>query len=144
MEMFTKNRRLKIKQSLLLTLFLISLVALKCCALDTFQFFITSNKDLQAKLEFIDKLSTCEKHKYQQDGVGSYEILGKQNKACKVKWTLVDCNFPDGVYQEFSTVQRRKTLERYNNFLNGKTIEIEDKDYRYLYNTGNLYCQNIY
>lgn len=139
MEMFIKNRMF-----VKITLLLLCFVILKCYAKETFQFFATSNKDLQAKLEFIDKLSTCEKHKYQQDGAGSYEIFGKQNKACKVKWTLVDCNFPEGVYEEFSTVQKRKILERYNNFLNGKTIEIEDRDYRYLFNTGNKYCTNRY
>ena len=75
MEMFIKNRMF-----VKITLLLLCFVILKCYAKETFQFFATSNKDLQAKLEFIDKLSTCEKHKYQQDGACSYEIFGKQNK----------------------------------------------------------------
>ena len=102
----------------------------------------TNNKDLENKLQFLDKLSTCEKYKYQENGVGSYEIFGKINKTCKVKWTLVDCNFPEGVYQEFSTVQQKRVIDRYNNRKDKYYIEIEDKDYRFLYNIGNLYCQN--
>lgn len=93
-------------------------------------------------MEFLDKLSICEKYKYHADGTGIYQIFGKLNNACKVKWTIVDCNFPEGVYQEFSQVQKRKTLARYNRFQEGKTMEIKDKDYRYLLYTGNKYCQN--
>lgn len=124
--------------------FVLCLVILKCYALTNFSLIATSDKDLQAKLNFLDKLDICEKHKYQEDGVGSYEIFGKQNKACKVKWTLVDCYFPEGVYQEFSQVQKKRVIERYNNRLDKHYIEIEDKDYRYIVNTGNLYCQNRY
>ena len=124
--------------------FVLCLVILKCYALANFSLIATSDKDLQAKLNFLDKLDICEKHKYQEDGVGSYEIFGKQNKACKVKWTLVDCYFPEGVYQEFSQVQKKRVIERYNNRLDKHYIEVEDKNYRYIVNTGNLYCQNRY
>lgn len=120
------------------------LLTLSSFALSSFQLVATSNKDLQNKLTFLDKLEICEKHKFQEDGVGSYEIFGKQNKACKVKWTLVDCYFPEGVYQEFSQVQKKRIIERYNNRLDKHYIEVEDKDYRYIVNTGNLYCQNRY
>lgn len=123
---------------------LLIVCAIKVFALETFQFFATNNKDLEKKLEFLDKLSICEKFKYQEDGIGSYEIFGKVNNTCKLKWTLVDCNFPEGVYQEFSNVQKKRTLERYDNRLNKYYIEIENKDYRYIVNKGNLYCQNRY
>ena len=120
------------------------LILSSCFATELFQFVATNNKDLENKLQFLDKLSTCEKYKYQEDGVGSYEIFGKINNACKVKWTLVDCNFPEGVYQEVSTIQQKRVIDRYNNRKDKYYIEIEDKDYRFLYNTGNLYCQNRY
>lgn len=123
---------------------LLIVCAIKVFAIETFQFFATSNKDLEKKLEFLDKLSICEKFKYQEDGIGSYEIFGKVNNTCKLKWTLVNCNFPEGVYQEFSNIQKERTLERYDNRLNKYYIEIENKDYRYIVNTGNLYCQNRY
>lgn len=116
--------------------------ALSTYAIETFQFIATTNKDLENKLKFIDKLSVCEKYKYHADGSGNYEIFGKKNNACKVKWTIVDCNFPEGIYQEFSKIQKEKTLERYTRFQEGKAMEIKDKNYRYLLNTGNLYCQN--
>lgn len=140
------NEKLKIKRKLFVTItfFVLCLVILKCYAIANFYLVATSDKDLQAKLNFLDKLDICEKHKYQEDGVGSYEIFGKQNKACKVKWTLVDCYFPEGVYQEFSQVQKKRVIERYNNRLDKHYIEVEDKDYRYIVNTGNLYCQNRY
>ena len=124
--------------------FLLIVCAIKVFVIETFQFFATNNKNLEKKLEFLDKLSICEKFKYQEDGIGSYEIFGKVNNACKLKWTLVDCNFPEGVYQEFSNVQKKRTLERYDNRLNKYYIEIENKDYRYIVNKGNLYCQNRY
>ena len=127
-----------------ITSFVLCLVILKCYAFTNFSLIAASEKDLQAKLNFLDKLDICEKHKYQEDGVGSYEIFGKQNKACKVKWTLVDCYFPEGVYQEFSQVQKKRVIERYNNRLDKHYIEVEDKNYRYIVNTGNLYCQNRY
>ena len=117
---------------------------LKSFALGTFQFIATNNKDLQAKLNFLDKLATCDKHKYQEDGVGNYEVFGKQNNACKVKWVLVDCNFPEGVYQEFSNVQKKRVIDRYNHLQDKYYIEIEDADYRYLYSTGNKFCKNRY
>ena len=120
------------------------MVALKCYAFANFYLVATNDKDLQAKLEFLDKLSVCEKHKYQEDGIGSYEIFGKQNQACKVKWTLVDCKFPEGVYQEFSEVQKKRIIDKYNNIQDKYYIEIEDADYRYLYNTGNKFCSNRY
>ena len=148
MEMFTNNNgKWKIKNGKLfitIIFFVLCLVALKCYAFDNFYLVATCDKDLQAKLEFLDKLSICEKHKYQEDSIGSYEIFGKQNQACKVKWTLVDCNFPEGVYQEFSNVQKKRVVERYNNFQDKYYIEIEDADYRYLYNTGNKFCTNRY
>lgn len=148
MEMFTKNNgKWKIKNGKLfitITFFALCLVVLKCYAFANFYLVATSDKDLQAKLDFLDKLSICEKHKYQEDGIGSYEIFGKQNQACKVKWTLVDCNFPEGVYQEFSNVQKKRVVERYNNIQDKYYIEIEDADYRYLYNTGNKFCTNRY
>lgn len=132
------------KKIFYIAFFLLIVCAIKVFALETFQFFATNNKDLEKKLEFLDKLSICEKFKYQEDGIGSYEIFGKVNNACKLKWTLVDCNFPEGVYQEFSNVQKKRTLERYDNRLNKYYIEIENKDYRYIVNKGNLYCQNRY
>lgn len=148
MEMFTKNNgKWKIENGKLfitITFFALFLVVLKSYAFANFYLVATSDKDLQAKLDFLDKLSICEKHKYQEDGIGSYEIFGKQNQACKVKWTLVDCNFPEGVYQEFSNVQKKRVVERYNNFQDKYYIEIEDADYRYLYNTGNKFCTNRY
>ncbi len=132
------------KKIFYITFILLIVCAIKVFALETFQFFATNNKDLEKKLEFLDKLSICEKFKYQEDGIGSYEIFGKVNNTCKLKWTLVDCNFPEGVYQEFSNVQKKRTLERYDNRLNKYYIEIENKDYRYIVNKGNLYCQNRY
>ena len=148
MEMFTNNNgKWKIENGKLfitMTFFVLCLVVLKCYAFDNFHLVATSNQDLQAKLDFLDKLSICQKHKYQEDGIGSYEIFGKQNQACKVKWTLVDCNFPEGVYQEFSSVQKKRVVERYNNIQDKYYIEIEDADYRYLYNTGNKFCTNRY
>ena len=132
------------KKIFYIAFFLLIVCAIKVFAIATFQFFATNNKDLEKKLEFLDKLSICEKFKYQEDGIGSYEIFGKVNNACKLKWTLVDCNFPEGVYQEFSNVQKKRTLERYDNRLNKYYIEIENKDYRYIVNKGNLYCQNRY
>lgn len=148
MEMFTKNNgKWKIENGKLfitITFFALFLVVLKCYAFANFYLVATSDKDLQAKLDFLDKLSICEKYKYQEDGIGSYEIFGKQNQACKVKWTLVDCNFPEGVYQEFSNVQKKRVVERYNNIQDKYYIEIEDADYRYLYNTGNKFCTNHY
>ena len=125
-------------------IFISLLLALSSFALSSFQLVATNNKDLQNKLMFLDKLELCEKYKFQEDGVGSYEIFGKQNKACKVKWTLVDCYFPEGVYQEFSNIQKKRVIERYNNRLDKYYIENEDKDYRYIVNTGNAYCQNRY
>lgn len=148
MEMFTKNNE-KLQYSRVqifvpVTLLIFCFIVLKCYAFANFYLVATSDKDLQAKLVFLDKLSICEKHKFQEDGIGSYEIFGKQNQACKVKWTLVDCNFPEGVYQEFSNVQKKRVVERYNNFQDKYYIEIEDADYRYLYNTGNKFCTNRY
>ena len=136
MEMFTNNNgKWKIENGKLfitITFFVLCLVVLKCYAFANFHLVATSNQDLQAKLDFLDKLSICQQHKYQEDGVGSYEIFGKQNKACKVKWTLVDCYFPEGVYQEFSQVQKKRVIERYNNRLDKHYIEVEDKNYRYI------------
>lgn len=150
MEMFTNNNgksqysKCRVQFFAPITLLIFCFIALKCYAFANFHLVATSNKDLQAKLEFLDKLSVCEKHKYQEDSIGSYEIFGKQNQACKVKWTLVDCNFPEGVYQEFSSVQKKRVVERYNNIQDKYYIEIEDADYRYLYNTGNKFCTNRY
>lgn len=150
MEMFTNNNgksqysKCRVQFFAPITLLIFCFIVLKCYAFANFYLVATSNKDLQAKLEFLDKLSVCEKHKYQEDSIGSYEIFGKQNQACKVKWTLVDCNFPEGVYQEFSNVQKKRVVERYNNFQDKYYIEIEDADYRYLYNTGNKFCTNRY
>lgn len=150
MEMFTNNNgnfqynKCRVQFFAPITLLIFCFIALKCYAFANFHLVATSNKDLQAKLEFLDKLSVCEKHKYQEDSIGSYEIFGKQNQACKIKWTLVDCNFPEGVYQEFSNVQKKRVVERYNNFQDKYYIEIEDADYRYLYNTGNKFCTNRY
>ncbi len=150
MEMFTNNNgksqysKCRVQFFAPITLLIFCFIVLKCYAFANFYLVATSNKDLQAKLEFLDKLSVCEKHKYQEDSIGSYEIFGKQNQACKVKWTLVDCNFPEGVYQEFSSVQKKRVVERYNNIQDKYYIEIEDADYRYLYNTGNKFCTNRY
>ena len=148
MEMFTNNNgKWKIENGKLFIttpFFVLCLVALKCYAFANFYLVATNDKDLQAKVEFLDKLSVCEKHKYQEDGIGSYEIFGKQNQACKVKWTLVDCKFPEGVYQEFSEVQKKRIIDKYHNIQDKYYIEIEDADYRYLYNTGNKFCTNRY
>ncbi len=150
MEMFTNNNeksqysKCRVQFFAPITLLIFCFIALKCYAFANFYLVATNDKDLQAKLEFLDKLSVCEKHKYQEDSIGSYEIFGKQNQACKVKWTLVDCKFPEGVYQEFSNVQKKRVVERYNNFQDKYYIEIEDADYRYLYNTGNKFCTNRY
>ena len=150
MEMFTNNNgksqysKCRVLFFAPITLLILCFIVLKCYAFANFYLVATNDKDLQAKLEFLDKLSVCEKHKYQEDSIGSYEIFGKQNQACKVKWTLVDCKFPEGVYQEFSNVQKKRVVERYNNFQDKYYIEIEDADYRYLYNTGNKFCTNRY
>ena len=148
MEMFTNNSgKWKIENGKLFittTFFVLCLAALHCSAFANFYLVATNDKDLQAKVEFLDKLSVCEKHKYQEDGIGSYESFGKQNQACKVKWTLVDCKFPEGVYQEFSEVQKKRIIDKYNNIQDKYYIEIEDADYRYLYNTGNKFCTNRY
>ena len=150
MAMFTNlNRKFKFSKFRVrffapITLLILCFIALKCYAFANFHLVATNNKDLQSKLDFLDKLETCTKYKYQEDGIGSYEIFGKLNLACKVKWTIVDCNFPEGVYQEFSKVQKKRVIDRYNNLQDKYYIEIEDADYRYLYNTGNLYCTNRY
>ena len=150
MEMFTDNNgksqysKCRVQFFAPITLLIFCFIVLKCYAFANFYLVATSNKDLQAKLEFLDKLSVCEKHKYQEDSIGSYEIFGKQNQACKVKWTLVDCKFPEGVYQEFSAVQKKRIIDKYHNIQDKYYIEIEDADYRYLYNTGNKFCTNRY
>ena len=70
MEMFTNNNgKWKIENGKLfitMTFFVLCLVALKCYAFANFYLVATSDKDLQAKVEFLDKLSVCEKHKYQE------------------------------------------------------------------------------
>ena len=133
---------MSIKKKLLITT--LSLATLSVWAVETFQFIATNNKDLESKMEFLDKLSTCDKHKYHADGSGDFQIFGKVNNVCKVNWSIVECNFPEGIYQKFAKVQKEKTLQRYDNRLAGYFIEIEDSNYHYLFNTGNLYCKNRY
>lgn len=138
MEIFTK----KISYILILVVFF---SAMLCTYSDElFKSFVTNDKDLENKLLFFDKLSDCTKHEYYAEGQGKYAIFGKVNNACNVQWTIVDCNFPEGVYQKFADIQKNKTMERYNRLREGKFIELKDKDTRYLYKMGNLYCQSNY
>lgn len=110
-----------------------------------FDFYVTNDKEIQARMLFFDNLSTCTPYKYNPIPSGVYEVKGKNmNQACAVRWTIVDCNFPDGVYQKFADVQKFRTMQRVNRQKNGVMEELRDKNYRYLLQTGNTYCQNRY
>ena len=109
-----------------------------------YEFILTNNKEIEAKMLFLDKLTVCENHKYHAEPGGIYEIYGKANNACHLKWTLADCNFPEGVYQEFARVQKHRTIERLLRLEVGLRNEFKDKNYRYLLQTGNKYCSVSY
>ena len=125
--------------NLLLLLFSICLTS---NAENIFDFYVTNDKEIEAKLMFLDKLSTCTPYKYHAVPSGIYEIRGNKNTYCDVKWTIVNCNFPNGVYQKFADIQKFRTIERVNRQKNGVMEELRDKNYRYLINTGNKCCQN--
>lgn len=125
-------------------LFLLMSICLSSNAQEVFDFYVTNDKDVEAKLIFLENLSTCTPYKYHAVPSGIYEVKGKQNTYCNVKWTIVNCTFPNGVYQKFANVQKFRTMERLNRQRNGVMEELRDKNYRYLINTGNLYCQNDY
>ncbi len=124
---------------------LLIIICLSSKAEDVFDFYVTNDKEVEAKLLFLENLSTCTPYKYHATPNGIYEIRGKINKtSCDVKWTIVNCTFPNGVYQKFADIQSFRTIERANRQRNGIMEELKDKNYRYLINTGNQYCQNNY
>lgn len=106
--------------------------------------FLTTDKSLDEQLKFFDKISTCTVYKYHAEPSGIYEIYGKRNGACALKWTLADCNFPDGIYQEFAKVQKQRIYDKFLWQKSGILIDLKDKNYRYLYDTGNKYCRVNY
>lgn len=101
---------------------------------------ITNNKDLQEHIKFFDNLYECLPFIYHAQPTGYYEIYGKNDGYCSLKWTIVHCNFPPNVYPEFANIQKKRTLERAERYSKGIRVEIKDKEYRYLYETGNKYC----
>lgn len=124
---------------------LLIIICLSSKAEDVFDFYVTNDKEVEAKLLFLENLSTCTPYKYHATPNGIYEIRGKINKtSCDVKWTIVNCTFPNGVYPKFADIQSFRTIERANRQRNGIMEELKDKNYRYLINTGNQYCQNNY
>lgn len=128
---------------------LIFLLSLSLCSRaqgeDIFDFYITNDKEIEARILFLDNLSTCTPYKYKSIPSGIYEVKGKNlNQSCAVRWTIVDCNFPNGVYQKFADIQKFRTIQRVNREKNGVMEELRDKNYRYLLQTGNTYCQNRY
>lgn len=128
-----------------LIIILLASICLSTNAENIFDSYVTNDKEVEAKMLFLDNLSTCTEYKYHAVPSGIYEIRGKNNNSsCNVKWTIVNCTFPNGVYQKFADVQRFRTIERVNRQKNGIMEELQDKNYRYLINTGNLYCQNNY
>lgn len=121
------------------------IICLSSKAENIFDFYVTNDKEVEAKLLFLENLSTCTPYKYHATPNGIYEIRGKINNAsCDVKWTIVNCTFPNGVYQKFADIQSFRTIERANRQRNGIMEELKDKNYRYLINIGNQYCQNSY
>ena len=123
---------------LLLTLLCI---VIPCCASDIFDIFITNDKQLDGYLTFFDNLYYCKEHTFNAEKVGSYQIYGKNNRTCHVKWTFADCNFPEGIYQKIAEIQKHKAIERNDRIKKGIMIEIKDKEYRELYQIGNIYCK---
>ena len=119
-------------------------ICLSSYAENIFDFYVTNDKEIEARLLFLDNLSSCTPYKYHAVPAGVYEIQGKRNRACAVRWTIVDCAFPEGVYQKFADVQKFRTLQRVSRQRNGVMDELRDKNYRYLLRTGNTYCQNRY
>lgn len=124
------------------------LIALMCvpafAAGNPYEMMVTNNKDIENRMIFFDKISSCTPYKYHQDGAGIYQINGKMNGACSIKWIMADCNFPEGVYQKFAEVQKHRTIERVNRLHEGYRQELKDKNYRYLLSTGNKYCKIIF
>lgn len=107
---------------------------------NAFDLAVTNNIDLQNRLKFFDNLYDCIPYRYIAQPSGYYEIYGKYNEICHIKWTLANCNFPKNVYQDFAKIQKKCTLERLERLSKGYRIELKDKDYRYLYQVGNKYC----
>lgn len=133
--MFTKLR---------LSLCLLVILILPCNAENIFDILITNDKNIENKILFLDKLEECKPYKYHAEPSGIYVVNGISNKACAVKWTLADCNFPEGVYQEFAKVQKQRIADKVLWMRNGILIDLKDKNYRYLYDTGNKYCKMNY
>ena len=128
----------------ILLIFLLCLICLRAQSENIFDFYVTNDKEIEAKMLFLDNLYNCNPYKYHAVPNGIYEIRGKYNRACYVRWTVVDCTFPEGVYQQFAQVQKFRTMERSHRQSNGIMEELRDKNYRYLLKTGNTYCQNRY
>lgn len=128
--MFTKT---------LLLLFL--LACTPCKAADTFDIYITNDKQLEGYLKFFDKLNNCTAYNFNAERVGLYKIFGKNNDACRVKWAFADCYFPNGIYQRIAEIQRHRAIERNENIKKGIMIENKDREYRELYQMGNQYCK---
>lgn len=120
------------------------MICLPVFAVGIWDIFLTTDKSLEEQLKFFEKISTCTPYKYHAEPSGIYEIYGKRNGACALKWTFADCNFPEGVYQEFANVQRHRAIERSTRYTNKQFMEVKDKEYRYLYEIGNLYCRFNY
>ena len=114
------------------------------CAENIFDFYVTNDREVEARMLFLDKLSSCTPYEYHAMPSGIYKIRGMGNRACFVRWTIVDCAFPEGVYQEFADIQKIRTIQRIERQKNGVMEELRDKNYRYLLKTGNTYCQNRY
>lgn len=133
--MFTKLR---------LSLCFLALLMLPCNAENIFDILITNDKNIENKILFLDKLQECKPYKYHAEPSGIYLVNGVKNQACVVKWTLADCNFPEGVYQEFARVQKQRIADKVLWMQSGILIDLKDKNYRYLYDTGNKYCKMNY
>ena len=125
---------------LFITFFLTIILNANVVASDTFDLIITNNVDLKERLKFFDNLYECLPFKYHVQSSGIYEIYGKNNNICSVKWSLVYCNFPKNVYPEFAKIQKKRTIDRAERYAKGLRVELKDKDYRYLYQIGNKYC----
>ncbi len=120
------------------------LICLPVFSVGVWDIFLTTDKNLEEQLQFLDKLHSCTPYKYHAEPAGIYEIRGKNNRACSVKWTIAECNFPEGVYQEFAKVQRNRAIERSARYRDKQFMEVKDKEYRYLYEMGNLYCSSSF
>lgn len=124
-----------------LLLILYIAICIPCDAAEIFDIFITNDKQLEGYLKFFDKLETCTKYEYNAERVGLYQIYGKNNNTCHVKWTFADCYLPEGIYQKFADIQEDRAIKRNAKIKKGIMIEDKDKDYRFLYQIGNQYCQ---